>query len=123
MPRPQKKRVVCMEPSHFLFGPLGLDASEAKLINLTVDELECLRLIDLLGQKQEEVATMMNVARTTVQRIYEEARMKVAKMLVEGFYLQVSGGNYQLCEEEHCLYCDRPFHNKSSNYMETKKLE
>ena len=46
---------------------------------------------------QEECAIRMNVARTTVQRIYNNARAKIAKSMVEGKALSIEGGNYKLC--------------------------
>ena len=36
----------------------------------------------------------MGVARTTVQRIYAQARRKLAVFLVEGRPLQIGGGSY-----------------------------
>ena len=48
---------------------------------------------------QEECATMMNVARTTVQKIYNDARVKLAKSLIEGLVLKIEGGDYQLCDQ------------------------
>ncbi|MCK7487078.1 MAG: DUF134 domain-containing protein [Bacillus subtilis] len=91
-----------MEPDHFLFGPLGIGEPDRPIVHLTVDEFECLRLIDIDRLTQEEVAEQMKIARPTVQRIYEEARTKATRMLVEGTYLQISGGNYVLCGEGCC---------------------
>ena len=68
-----------------------------------MDEYEAVRLIDLLGLTQEECAAQMNVARTTVQAIYDSAREKLARMLAEGRPLAVQGGTYDLCgQAEHC---------------------
>lgn len=89
-----------MEPIHFLFGPLGQGEIDPLILQLTVDEFECLRLMDVLHLSQEETAMRMNVARTTVQRIYESARGKTARMLVEGAYLEIRGGTYELHAEE-----------------------
>ena len=71
---------------------------------MTVDEYETIRLIDLEGYTQEECAAQMNVARSTVQGIYFEARKKLADSLVNGKMLLIEGGEYRLCEgkEEHC---------------------
>lgn len=102
MSRPLKPRRICMEPVHFLFGPLGQGESEPKILQLTIDEFECLRLMDIEHLSQEEVSEQMNVARTTVQRIYETAREKVTRMLVDGAYLEVRGGTYELCTESWC---------------------
>lgn len=43
-------------------------------MELSLDEYETLRLIDFLGQTQEECARQMEVARTTVQSMYDSAR-------------------------------------------------
>ncbi len=53
-------------------------------IGLATDELETLRLCDLLGLTQEEAGERMGVSRGTVQRIVKRARAKVARALVEG---------------------------------------
>ncbi len=78
---------------------------------MTIDEYETIRLIDLEGFTQEESAKQMNVARTTVQRIYNDARRKLAESLVFGKMLKIEGGDYKLCdgEETHCFRsgCDR----------------
>ena len=91
-----------MEPIHFLFGPLGQGETDPKILKLTIDEFECLRLMDIEQLTQEEASQQMNVARTTIQRIYETAREKVARMLVEGAYLEIRGGNVELCTESWC---------------------
>ena len=65
---------------------------------MTVDEYESVRLIDLEGLTQEECASQMNVARTTVQSIYFSARKKLSDSLVNGKVLQIEGGEYKLCD-------------------------
>ena len=57
---------------------------------------------------QEEAAAQMGVARTTVQRIYAQARRKLAVFLVEGRPLQIGGGSYALCPQESCRGVSRP---------------
>jgi predicted DNA-binding protein (UPF0251 family) len=74
------------------------------IVTMTVDEYETIRLIDLEGFTQEECAKQMNVARTTVQGIYDNARKKLADSLVHGKVLLIEGGEYILCDglEETC---------------------
>ncbi len=97
MPRPMKWRKVCCLPECNRFGPLDAGSGDMNCIKMTVDEYETIRLIDLEGFTQEECAARMNVARTTVQGIYIEARNKLAQSLVNGKVLLIEGGEYRLC--------------------------
>lgn len=103
MPRPKKCRKVCRMPRTQEFHPLGEPACESAVV-LTVDEYEAIRLIDKQGFSQEECSVYMQVARTTVQAIYNSARKKLADVLVDGLPLRIEGGDYQLCDgkEEIC---------------------
>ena len=98
MARPTKWRKVCCLPESNKFGPLDASPDSKSAVNMTVDEYETIRLIDLEGFTQEECANQMNVARTTVQGIYTEARKKLAESLVDGKVLLIEGGEYRLCE-------------------------
>jgi predicted DNA-binding protein (UPF0251 family) len=98
MARPMKLRKVCSLPERNRFGPLDSPENRNSYLTMTVDEYEAIRLIDLEGFTQEECAKQMNVARTTVQGIYVEARKKLAESLVNGKVLLIEGGEYRLCE-------------------------
>ena len=104
MPRPMKWRKVCCLPNNNKFGPLDSKPDENDHIKMTIDEYETIRLIDLENLTQEECANQMNVARTTVQGIYIEARRKLAESLVNGKVLLIEGGEYRLCDgiEKRC---------------------
>lgn len=95
MPRPRKWRKVCCLPEINRFGPLDSAHPNADIdsfVNLTIDEYETIRLIDLEGFTQEECANQMNVARTTVQGIYNKARKKIAEAIVNGKVILIEGG-------------------------------
>ena len=98
MPRPRKWRKVCCLPEYNQFGPLNALINQEDFLIMTVDEYETIRLIDLEGFRQEECADQMNIARTTVQRIYNDARKKLAESLVNGKVLRIEGGDYKLCD-------------------------
>ncbi|AKL94416.1 hypothetical protein CACET_c09090 [Clostridium aceticum] len=98
MPRPRKWRKVCCLPESDRFGPLDAVNNEEHFVVMTIDEYETIRLIDLKGFTQEECAGKMNIARTTVQGIYNDARKKLAESLVNGKVLRIEGGEYKLCE-------------------------
>ena len=95
MPRPRKGRRVCSLPAADFFGPLGVAPKGAEVV-MTVEEYETIRLLDLEGLTQEEVAEHMDVARTTVQRMYVSARHKVAQALFNASILRIEGGDYEL---------------------------
>ncbi|MEZ4357825.1 MAG: DUF134 domain-containing protein [Eubacteriales bacterium] len=105
MPRPRKWRRVCCLPDSNQFGPLNYRGNLDNLITMTVDEYETIRLIDFEGLNQEECANQMNIARTTVQGIYNGARKKLADFLVHGKVLIIEGGDYKLCDglEKTCI--------------------
>lgn len=109
MPRPRKCRRVCRLPENAGFGPLSCGGTAEGAVNMTVEEYEAIRLIDLEGFTQEECAKQMNVARTTVQAMYNDARKKLADALVNGRMLVIDGGDYILCDGagEHCGGCRR----------------
>ncbi len=97
MPRPTKCRKVCHFPEFQEFVPVHTTV-EKDIVILTIDEYETIRLIDHEGYNQAECGSFMQVARTSVQRIYESARKKLALSLIEGHPLRIEGGDFQLCD-------------------------
>jgi len=120
MPRPRKWRKVCCLPESNRFGPLNALINQEHFVIMTVDEYETIRLIDLEGFTQEECAEQMNIARTTVQRIYNDARKKLAESLVNGKVLRIEGGDYKLCDglEKTCGCGGCPRHRCNGGSME-----
>ncbi len=96
MPRPTKCRMICRFPQTLEFAPTKPAEGKEPVI-LTVDEFETIRLIDKEGLSQEQCSQRMQVARTTVQKIYDCARKKLADALVDGLPLKIEGGEYRLC--------------------------
>lgn len=103
MARPKKWRKVCSLPNTTRFAPLNW-ANNGEIVVMSVDEYEAIRLIDVEALTQEECSERMNVARTTVQGIYDQARKKLADSLVNGKMLVIEGGEYMLCDGRggHC---------------------
>lgn len=113
MPRPQKWRKVCHLPEHNLFGPIGPGMRKRHIQTMLVEEFECLRLMDKEGLTQEECAQRMQVARTTVQRLYAQARNKVALALCDGQILKVEGGSYRICDQSKSCHCQQDEHSSN----------
>jgi predicted DNA-binding protein (UPF0251 family) len=80
-----KPRFVQVIPGTVQFGPLspGLAPLAGEPIYLSYDEFEAFRLICYEGLDQEEAAKRMGISRGTVWRCLENARKKIASMLVE----------------------------------------
>ena len=91
MPKNTKCRRISGLPGQFGFAPT--DSIDEDALRLTFDEFETIRLLDAEGMTQEQCAAKMGVARTTVTAMYDSARKKIAKVLVEGRSLIISGGN------------------------------
>ena len=96
-PRIKRLRKVCHFPNVLEFFPAD-DTEKKTPIVLTVDEYETIRLLDKKGYSQEQCAASMQVARTTVQRIYEIAREKIADALIDGYPLKIEGGDFKICD-------------------------
>lgn len=101
MPRPRKCRKVCSMPVASVFTA---NTDPTKTVTLTVDEYECIRLVDHRGFTQEKCAEYMQVSRATAQLICDTARRKIAEALVKGYSIRIDGGDYRLCDgkEEYC---------------------
>ena len=94
MPRKPLCRNIHSYPDFWSFSPD--DPGRTETIILSLDEYETIRLIDYEGLTQEQCGGRMGVARTTVTAIYDSARKKLSKVIVEGKRLQIAGGNYQI---------------------------
>ena len=98
MARPEKCKRICSLPENNFFYSNSPEEEKAVQV-MTLEEYESVRLIDYIGLTQEQCAEQMHVARTTVQRIYTDARKKLASFLVRGTSLEINGGNYKVCED------------------------
>lgn len=99
MPRPSRKKRICRVPAHrsFCVGD-AVEETQHKL-KMSFEEYETIRLIDYLSMSQTECAAQMGVSRATVQALYQDARRKMARFLVEGVSLLIAGGEVQVCRD------------------------
>lgn len=96
MPRPFNFRRVGQMPACTYYKPQGIPLSILEQVNLTVDELESIRLVDLEGLEQTQAAEKMNISRQTLGRILQSAHKKIADALVKGKALSIQGGHIEL---------------------------
>ena len=90
MPRPKKKRKICCNPSSYYFKPRGIPVYDLEEIIIDDDELESLRLADLLAYSHEKAAKEMKISRATFGRIVEVARKKVADGILNGKAIRIN---------------------------------
>jgi len=89
MSRPKKERCIRCQPNALYFKPRGIPLIHLEEIDLSLDELEAIRLADYEGLYHEQAASRMNISRPTFGRILGEARRKLAETLVEGKALRI----------------------------------
>lgn len=90
MARPRKHRRVCCNPSVYYFKPRGIPVYDLEEIVIEQDELESLRLADLLAYSHEKAAAEMKVSRATFGRIVESARKKVIEGILNGKAIRIN---------------------------------
>ena len=89
MTRPLKPRRVLFNPDVVYFKPRAVPLSMLEEVDLSIDELEALRLCDLENLEQKEAARKMKISQSTLQRILSSARQKVAQALTEGRAIKI----------------------------------
>jgi len=96
MVRPTKCRRVAFIPGVTYFKPAGVPLRSLSEVQLSVEEIEALRLKDLEGLEQEQGAEKMNISRPTFQRVLASARQKVSDALLDGKAIKIEGGNFEM---------------------------
>jgi predicted DNA-binding protein (UPF0251 family) len=90
MVRPIKPRRVQFDPKAIYFKPRAVPLSMLDEVELSLDEIEALRLCDLEGLDQVEAAKKMKISQATLCRILTSARKKVTEALIEGKAIKIS---------------------------------
>lgn len=99
MVRPKKNRIVESGPEVSYFKPEGVSGIRLEEVSLAVDELEAIRLSDLLDLSYEDAGKRMGVSRATFGRIIQGARRVIADALINGKAVSIEGGNFTLREK------------------------
>ncbi len=117
MVRPRKPRFVKFNPKASYFKPRGIPLVDLEEVRLAVEELEALRLADLLCLSHEQAGQRMGVSRATFGRIIARARKTLAEALVHGKAILVEGGDYKMValDGKRCFACEACGHRWEEN--------
>lgn len=104
MPRRPKKRRIGFAPSANYFKPAGKPLNFLSEITLGCEELEALRLNDLLQKDQKQAAEQMDISQPTFHRLVLNARKKITDALVHGKAIKIEGGHYTMQEKQNNVH-------------------
>jgi len=86
-------RKVVAPPGFKGYRPFGSPEREEGCVELLYEEYEALKLADYEMMNHQEASRLMGISRPTFARIYESARQKIAKALVETREIRTVYGN------------------------------
>lgn len=110
MVRPRLQRKVSGEFGATYFKPAGIPVRDLKTVNLTLDELEAVRLADLEELYQVDAAEKMNISRQTLGNILKSAHKKIAEALIQGKAIRIEGGAVEYVRSRfYCQECESTF--------------
>ncbi|NQT29865.1 MAG: DUF134 domain-containing protein [Candidatus Saganbacteria bacterium] len=90
MARPRKWRFLSPILKDYFFKPRGYSVSGIEIADLAGDELEAMRLCDVLELEQKMAGRKMGISRPTVQRLLYSGRKKVVGALASGNAIKIS---------------------------------
>lgn len=89
MPRPRLNRCIRFNPNVTYFKPQGIPLSLLDEVELSLEEMEAIRLKNIEGLEQTEAAEKMKTSQSTFQRLLASANQKIAEALVEGKAIKI----------------------------------
>ena len=89
MPRPRLRRNVCFSPEITFYKPQGVPINRLESVDLTLEEVEALRLKSVEELSQNECAEKMHTSQSTFQRILSSAQKKVNMAIVNGMAIKI----------------------------------
>ena len=90
MPRPRLCRRINFNPNVRYFKPQGVPLSLLAEVEITLEEIEAVRLKNIEGLDQNEASEKMKTSQSTFQRILASAYKKIAEALIEGKAIKIS---------------------------------
>ncbi len=89
MPRPRICRKIRFNPNITYFKPQGVPMRFLGVVELTIEEVEALRLKNIKELDQIRAAKKMNTSQSTFQRILTSAYKKITVALIEGRAIKI----------------------------------
>ena len=90
MPRPRLRRHLQFDPEVTFYKPNGIPLKQLKIMELTHEEWESLRLKNVEELSQIQAAEEMNTSQSTFQRIYTSAQKKVSTAIISGMAIKIA---------------------------------
>jgi predicted DNA-binding protein (UPF0251 family) len=90
MPRPRLCRKIHFDPKVRYFKPQGIPLRFLEEVELSLEEMEAIRLKNVEGLEQIEAAEKMKTSQSTFQRILTSAYKKMAEALVRGKAIKIN---------------------------------
>ena len=110
MPRPKRLRKIVSPPGFRGYKPYGNRNGAWEHVDLLYEEYESIKLADYDMMNHLEASKLMGVSRATFARIYESARRKIARALVEAREIRSVFGNAILDKSWYeCSDCNARF--------------
>ena len=89
MTRPKLCRKISFNPNVTYFKPRGIPLRDLEVVELTLEEVESLRLKNIENLEQTECAKKMKTSQSTFQRILTSAYKKISKALIQGKAIRI----------------------------------
>ncbi len=89
MPRPRRCKRIGANPNVSFYKPQGVSLKNLKVMELTLEEWEALRLKNVKELNQTEAAKKMGTSQSTFQRILSSAQKKLSKAIIQGMAIKI----------------------------------
>jgi predicted DNA-binding protein (UPF0251 family) len=89
MTRPKRFRRIWFNPEITFFKPHGVPIRFLDQVDLSLDEIEAIRIKDLENLDMIEGAKKMKISKSTFQRLISQAHKKIADALINGKAIRI----------------------------------
>ncbi len=89
MARPHLKRKIKLHPNTTFYKPQGVPIRDLKIIEISLEEWEALRLKNLEELDQTTAAKKMHTSQSTFQRILHSSQKKIASAIINGWAIKI----------------------------------